>query len=363
MIIKRIEQIAKMSNLIECSKCHMEKDWEKEFYHHVDGGNVCKACKNERTRNYRLKIKDETYKMKRRDLGDASEGCKICSKCYTEKTLESFYYDKSRQCHRQPCKECKNNHDISRRKGVQKEKIETPDNLTRSFKEYMEETLPRRRENKKIYVANNPKIKEGTRISRKIRDILIGKSKGNEYILNILQCDADFFLEWMKFQFYDNMTWENYGEWWHIDHCVPYNEFDLDNIEESSRWYNLRPLRAVKNNIKHKKIDKFAIVMQEIKASAFEKLYYQKSTNTNSCGKLHEGFSQLLKEASLVEDDINYKKSKVTKTSETTETTGGSVIKVTKVTKVTETEEYSIPKRKRRIIVNRLSPKKVEVKS
>jgi len=44
--------------------------------------------------------------------------------------------------------------------------------------------------------------------------------------------------EWLESQFYDGMTWENYGSTddkdnWHIDHVSPCELFDL-TIEEDN---------------------------------------------------------------------------------------------------------------------------------
>ena len=46
-------------------------------------------------------------------------------------------------------------------------------------------------------------------------------------------------------QFDANMTWENYGTYWHIDHIIPLASFDLTDREQLLRavhWTNLQPL-------------------------------------------------------------------------------------------------------------------------
>ena len=54
------------------------------------------------------------------------------------------------------------------------------------------------------------------------------------------------------------MTFDNYGEYWTIDHVYPCCEYDLtieDNIYQCFNWRNLRPLIKIKNYEKTNKID------------------------------------------------------------------------------------------------------------
>jgi hypothetical protein len=46
------------------------------------------------------------------------------------------------------------------------------------------------------------------------------------------------------------MSWDNYGEKWHIDHIIPICEFDLSEKSEARRAnniLNLRPIWAEEN--------------------------------------------------------------------------------------------------------------------
>jgi len=71
------------------------------------------------------------------------------------------------------------------------------------------------------------------------------------------------------------MSWENQGKHWNVDHVKPCASFDLEDAEEQEEcfnWKNLQPLRADKNKSKGAKIDKFQIMLQELKSTVFLKL-------------------------------------------------------------------------------------------
>jgi hypothetical protein len=40
------------------------------------------------------------------------------------------------------------------------------------------------------------------------------------------------FIDWIAFQFTENMEWSNYGSIWQFDHVIPLSSFDLTNEEE-----------------------------------------------------------------------------------------------------------------------------------
>jgi hypothetical protein len=51
--------------------------------------------------------------------------------------------------------------------------------------------------------------------------------------------------EWIESNFLEGMTWENYGEYWVVDHIVPmrlFNLFDEDELKLCYHYKNLMPL-------------------------------------------------------------------------------------------------------------------------
>ena len=64
----------------------------------------------------------------------------------------------------------------------------------------------------------------------------------------LLGCSIKIAKEHLESKFLPTMSWENYGKYWHIDHIVPCNSFDLSNEEEQKKCFhytNLQPLFAV----------------------------------------------------------------------------------------------------------------------
>lgn len=64
--------------------------------------------------------------------------------------------------------------------------------------------------------------------------------------------------KWIEYNFDKNMTWNNQGTYWDIDHVTPCDFYDLTlekNIKYCFNWRNLRPLSKPDNNVKLNKYD------------------------------------------------------------------------------------------------------------
>lgn len=75
---------------------------------------------------------------------------------------------------------------------------------------------------------------------------------------DFLGCTPKKLVEHLESQFDSKMTWDNHGDYWHIDHIRPMASFDLSKREEQllcSHYTNLQPLKASKNLSKSDKWD------------------------------------------------------------------------------------------------------------
>ena len=100
--------------------------------------------------------------------------------------------------------------------------------------------------------------------------------------VDLLGCSNSFFQRWIIHQLYGNMTIENYGSVWQIDHCLPiasFNTLDEIDMKKYFNWVNLRPMYSSKNISKGSKIDNRLYLLQEVKAKCFLKLKSQEGLN------------------------------------------------------------------------------------
>ncbi len=251
---------------MNCSICNLEKELAKNR-------KFCKDCKNERERNRRSKlnfdkkqeINDKSkilyYKKKLNVLNNPiiiENNIKECSVCKISKSTDNFFIEKCKGNIRAMCKDCSS---LKRKEYY----IKNKDKIIIQTEKYK---------------ANRIKTDSAFKLERRLRTrIYIAFKKQNLSKTNrtwkYIGCSPLILQEWLRFQFYDGMTMENYGSLWHIDHVIPCASFNLNNqndINKCFNWTNLRPLLAYKNKIKKDSIDNFQILMQELKAVCFKKI-------------------------------------------------------------------------------------------
>lgn len=71
--------------------------------------------------------------------------------------------------------------------------------------------------------------------------------------VELVGCSIPYLLNHLESQFDDNMTWDNYGSYWHIDHIKPCCAFDLTDEAQQKKCFNflnLQPLEAMENIMK-----------------------------------------------------------------------------------------------------------------
>ena len=152
-------------------------------------------------------------------------------------------------------------------KGCSREYIENNKEKVKEYgKEYRENNKEKIKERKKEYNAkpetkkrNNErhKTRKQTDLNYKmacsLRDrmykaIRNGQKAGSA--VDDLGISIEAFRMYLAEQFEEDMTWENHGTLWHIDHIKPLCEFDLTDREqflEAANWMNQRPLLAIDN--------------------------------------------------------------------------------------------------------------------
>ena len=75
--------------------------------------------------------------------------------------------------------------------------------------------------------------------------------------LTLLGCGMAHLHRHLEQRFTPEMSWYNYGKYWHVDHYIPCSFFDLNREDERLACFNfanLRPLEARANIIKNDRL-------------------------------------------------------------------------------------------------------------
>jgi len=117
-----------------------------------------------------------------------------------------------------------------------------------------------RTENRRKYMAQWEKEKRKNNMSYRIRCSISANIRNK--IKKESSVDTYVNLEEIKTilekQFDENMSWENYGSYWEIDHIIPQSHFDFTKKKEIIKCWNsknLRPLTKKENSQKSNSID------------------------------------------------------------------------------------------------------------
>jgi hypothetical protein len=204
---------------------------------------------------------------------------KICTKCQHKKELIDFPIKKaSKDGYGNRCKSCvkeyNKNYDFKSYSINNQEKIknrtskyyqENKEYIKNNSKKYFNDNKENHRirmskwydNNKeyhqtktKIYIKKrlkeDPVFKLKETLRKRLYDLLIKNKTPKVYSSStLLGCSVDECKHHLEQQFKPEMTWENHGKIWEIDHIVPCSKFDLTDIEQQKQCFhytNLQPL-------------------------------------------------------------------------------------------------------------------------
>jgi hypothetical protein len=175
---------------------------------------------------------------------------KICSKCKVNKPLDHFYKDNNRLLKVTPaCKQC-----LKEFATYNKEKI-----LQYQYS-YYEKNKTEIMKTKSKYMKNRMKTDIQYKLKRNYRQRLSKLIKGGSktsILTKYLGCTISEFKNYLESQFKSDMSWENYGNLWHIDHIYPLSKIDLsteDGLHRGLHFTNHQPLYATDNIKKGNKV-------------------------------------------------------------------------------------------------------------
>ena len=202
---------------------------------------------------------------------------KKCSKCGIISLKSNFHKNKlTKSGVRSECIICRRKYHIENHERSKKYYSENRNRINNNQKLYNKQNRTKinlykknRRETDFVYkLSNNIRVRTSQSFkSQNVRKI--------NKTFDLLGFSQSFFKRWIIHQLYGDMSEENYGEVWCLDHCYPLsktNLFDKNEMNKSCNWINLRPMYCSENISKSNKIDNRLYLMQEVKAKYFLKI-------------------------------------------------------------------------------------------
>lgn len=187
----------------ECIKCKELKELKEFSIFNYINNNICKICKNKYAKQY--------YDLRREEK---------------RKRDNKYYHD-------------------NKDKIKEKRKIYDLKNPTRQ-KEYNKINLKKNNLNQKNRWEKDINYKLRKTLSSRFCLELKKKShKKDQSSLLLIGCTIEELKLYLEKQFKPEMTWENHGEIWEIDHIKPCMSFDLTDIKQQQECFhytNLQPL-------------------------------------------------------------------------------------------------------------------------
>ena len=167
---------------------------------------------------------------------------KQCTKCGMVKPLAEFHKDSRFLCGRRPdCKECKR---AQNKKGYEDNKPKRMAYKKEQIKGYRKEPVYRMKE----------------MVSRHVRLAFKKQHRAKDSVtFSALPYTPSDLVEHLESQFDEKMNWDNYGDYWHVDHIypqslLPYSSLEDENFQKCWALENLQPLEATENMKKSNKV-------------------------------------------------------------------------------------------------------------
>lgn len=249
----------------KCTKCEQTKN-KDEFY--IRGGK-CKECVKAIQRDLNKKNKENNEKIKS-DPKLKNEP-KTCRKCGKEKTVGDFRKNRREclDCEREFGRKYNKEHSDVREKW----KSENKEHVVELEAKWYQKNKPQIREKYRKRYAEDELFKIQRILKRELLYRINKVTKSDDYIGTSFERIVD----WLEYNFTDEMNWDNHGTCWDIDHVIPINKWDLnkpDQFEMCFNWKNLSPLECQDNRCKKRQ----KIVKEQVKRhlAQLEKYFEEK---------------------------------------------------------------------------------------
>lgn len=233
----------------KCIKCELEK----EDKHYLKSDIICNTCYRKELKfiktcnKCKSKVKTDFFTKDNKVCdfcflkieNDLMTNKRKCNKCNAEKDLNRF--------NKNICYDCIN---IDRKNRIKK-------GLSRKYptsKEVMKKWRDNNKDRLKEYRRNYSSHKYKTDINYKLKVICRSflnrclYSKNGKRTLDVLCYSTEKLKQRLEYQFTKDMSWDNYGTYWNIDHRKPISLFkDGTDISIINSLCNLKPVKKEEN--------------------------------------------------------------------------------------------------------------------
>ena len=179
---------------------------------------------------------------------------KKCSACNITKEKDCFGKSKrSKDGLKYQCNEC-------RSKYAKEYRLKNKEKTLKYAADYRENNKEKIKQYKKERLENDSSYKMRRNVSNCIYKALKNRGKNkNGSVWEALPYTSKQLCEHLESQFDENMNWENYGSYWHVDHIypqslLPYENYEDPNFQKCWSLENLQPLEGTMNVKKSNKI-------------------------------------------------------------------------------------------------------------
>ena len=239
-------------NSKNCSTCGVDKplcEYHNDKKGRLGKGATCKPCKGAKDKAYRER-KGESLLEKKRAYYEANKDVLLeRQKAYNEKNKDKIRARKRTYHHKN-----KVARSASAKEYYQKNKEHIKAKANAYYAENREQVIERNNNYERERRQRDPIFRLLLNTKGAVYKALVreGGGKYGSTTLDALPFTIPELKAHLESQFDETMTWENYGNHWHVDHIYPLSALPYDSLEHphfSLVWdlKNLRPLSAHEN--------------------------------------------------------------------------------------------------------------------
>lgn len=232
----------------KCNKC-LE---DKEISDFPKKGCICKKCVSDKSREYYLINRDKIIKRVTTNTLKNIDKRKEYIDAYNSENYNKEYHKKYRKNNKERYKKIKDEWYLKNKDRIseknKKNLIENRDAINKKSKERRDKNKEHYNALNREYVKNRKNNDPLYKLTCSIRS-LISQSFKSKYTkkakktIEILGCSFEIFKEHIESQFTNEMNWDNYADYWELDHITPISwALNDDEIYKLNHYTNFQPM-------------------------------------------------------------------------------------------------------------------------